>query len=192
MSGTVDPARASYVKGIEAKTGKPLGELLELVDSWGPGKHGELLSKAKETLGLGHGHANLLVHLARERAEAADSGAANTESDPLDSIYVSSKEPLRPLHVALMARLDKDLGPFEIAPKKAYVSLRRSKQFAMVGPGSRGRLEVGINHRTAEGSARFEPLGPGKMCSHRVFVTTPDDIDEELVAFVRAAYEASA
>lgn len=189
MSNTNDPAQDSYVQGLEAKAGKPVKELMDLVDGWGPGKHTELLAKAKKELGLGHGHANLLVHLARQRAEAA-AGTAPVAADPLDSIYAGNKAPLRPLHEALMVRIAR-LGAFEVAPKKANVSLRRSKQFALVGPGSKGRLEVGVNLRGAEGTARFEELGPGKMCTHRTFVTGPDEIDEELLAFVRAAYDAA-
>ena len=191
MSENVEDPRASYIEGIEAKTGKPIGELLDLVDTWGPGKHGELRTMAKDRLGLGHGHANLLIHLTRERAEAADGSAAAEATHPLDAIYAGSKAPLRPLHEALMARLE-SLGPFERAPKKSYVSLRRSKQFATVGPGSRGRIEIGVNHPSAEGSQRFEALVPGKMCSHRVFISAPEDIDDALLAFVREAYEAAA
>ena len=190
MAQTTEQVRDSYVQGLEEKAGKPLAELLALVASWGPGKHNELLKRAKETLGLGHGHANTLIHLAREQAEAAG-GKEAAAADPLDSIYAGSKEALRPLHEALLARLA-DLGAFEIAPKKANVSLRRSKQFALVGPGSKGRLEVGVNLREAAGTERFEALGPGKMCTHRTFVTAPEDIDDELLAFVREAYEASA
>lgn len=189
MAQTSDEARDSYVQGIEAKAGRPIDELVAEVVGWGPGKHTELLTRAKEAFGLGHGHANLLVHLARDRMEAA-AGTPADPGDPLDAIYAGSKAPLRSLHEAFMARLA-DLGPFEVAPKKANVSLRRSKQFALVGPGSRGRLEVGVNHRGADGPARFEALGPGKMCTHRTFVTGPDEIDEELLAFVRAAYEAA-
>ncbi len=189
MAQTSEEARESYVKGLEAKAGRPIEELVAEVAGWGPGKHGELLERAKAAFGLGHGHANLLVHLARERNEPGAEAAA-ADADPLDAIYAGSKAPLRPLHEALLARLV-DLGPFEVAPKKAYVSLRRAKQFAMVGPGSRGRLEVGVNHRTADGSERFEALGPGKMCSHRVYVAERDEIDDELLAFVREAYEAA-
>jgi len=190
MAQTDDQARASYISGMEAKAGRPVAELLAVVGSWGPGKHGEHLQRAKEAFGLGHGHANLLIHMARERAVAATGAAAPADADPLDEIYAGSKAPLRPLHEALMARLA-ELGPFEVASKKANVSLRRSKQFALLGPGSRGRLEVGVNHRGAAGAARFEALGPGKMCTHRAFVAAPDDIDDELLAFVREAYEAA-
>lgn len=189
MAQTSDQARESYVQGIEAKAGRPIEELVAEVVGWGAGKHNELLKRAKEAFGLGHGHANLLVHLARERAEGA-AGAPAAEADPLDAIYAGSKAPLRPLHEAFMARVAA-FGPFEEAPKKANVSLRRSKQFALVGPGSKGRLEVGVNLRGVEGTARFEDLGPGKMCTHRTFVTAADEIDDELLAFVRAAYESA-
>jgi hypothetical protein len=71
MSDSGDQAKESFIRGLEAKAGKPLEELLAIVATWGPGKHGELLAKAKETLGLGHGHANLLIHEFRARSEAA-------------------------------------------------------------------------------------------------------------------------
>jgi hypothetical protein len=187
MAKTAEQARESYVQGIEAKAGRPIGDLVAEVVAWGPGKHTALLKRAKEAFGLGHGHANLLVHLAREGAEG---GAGASDDDPLDAIYAGSKAPLRPLHEALLARLA-DLGSFDEAPKKAYVSLRRAKQFATVGPGSRKRLEVGVVLRDAEGTERFEALGPGKMCTHRVFLTDADEIDDELLTVVRAAYDAA-
>jgi hypothetical protein len=127
MSDTMAQARATQIQSLEKLTGRTLAELLDTVAGWGPGKHGDLLRRAKETLGLTHGHANFLVHLARERAEAgADPAAGEATPDPLDRIYAGSKASLRPLHEALLGRLA-GLGPFEVAPKKANVSLRRSK-----------------------------------------------------------------
>lgn len=189
MAQTGDEAEVSYLKGIEAKVGRPIDALVAEVVGWGPGKHTELLARAKEAFGLGHGHANLLVHLARDQA-AASAGTKTEVGDPLDAIYAGSKAPLRPLHEAFLARVAA-FGPFEVAPKKANVSLRRSRQFALVGPGSKGRLEVGVNLRGAAGTARFEDLGPGKMCTHRAFVSDAREIDDALLDFVRAAYEAA-
>ena len=45
-------------------------------------------------------------------------------------------------------------GPFETAPKKGYVSLRGKKQFAMIGPATNTRVDVGLNMKGVKGDAR--------------------------------------
>ena len=75
----------------------------------------------------------------------------------------------------------------EQAPKQAYVSLRRSKQFATVGPASGGRLEVGLNLKGIEPAGRLE--AGGGMCTHRVRLTDPTEFDAEVVGWLREAYE---
>ena len=56
-----------------------------------------------------------------------------TIEDVLDGIYTGAKAALRPIDDRLMAEID-TFGEFETLPKKGYVSLRRKKQFAMIGP----------------------------------------------------------
>ena len=94
----------------------------------------------KNDLGMGHGDANTLVHIQR----GGNVRAEVTVGDDLDAIYTGAKAGLRPIHEKLMAAISK-FGPFEIAPKKAYVSLRRKKQFATIGPATNTRVEVGLN-----------------------------------------------
>ena len=89
-----------------------------------------------------------------------------------------------------MAAINK-LGSFETAPKKTYLSLRRKKQFAMVGPGTKGRLEVGLNMKGVAGTARLEPQAPGGMCQYKVIVADAKEVDKELLAWLKQAYDAA-
>jgi hypothetical protein len=88
-----------------------------------------------------------------------------------------------------MARLA-GLGPFEIAPKQATVSLRRKKQFALLGPATQTALELGLNAKgLAAKSPRLKAMAAGSMCSHTVRLSSAEEIDAELLAWARAAYD---
>jgi hypothetical protein len=81
------------------------------------------------------------------------------------------------------------LGLFEIAPKKGYVSLRRKKQFAMIGPATKGRVEVGLNMKGVPATARLIEQPAGGMCQYKVYVTQLDEVNQELFAWIRQAYD---
>ena len=158
----------------------------------GLAKHGEKRSWLMAQLGLGYGDANTVVSLAGqplpgpEPAGPASMARAAPAADPLDALYAGKRAALRPLHEALMAALA-PFGAFETAPKKAYVSLRRSKQFAVIEAASATRLQVGLQLRDHPTSVRL--LAWGGMCSHKANVSELADVDGELVGWLRQAYE---
>lgn len=84
-----------------------------------------------------------------------------------------------------------EFGEFEVAPKKGYVSLRRKKQFAMLGPATKGRFELGLNMKSLPENIRLIVLPPGGMCNFKVNLTDANEVDEELISWVRQAYEAA-
>ena len=185
---SVDKATQTQLANIQKKTGRSLEQLYDALRGSGKGKHGELRDWAKAELGLGHGDANTLVTLfGRAQAPAPASAAGG---DVLDEIYVGGKAGLRPVHEALMQRIEA-FGDFEVAPKKGYVSLRRKKQFAMIGPGSQTRVDVGINMKGIDGTDRLKALPPGKMTQYNVAVTAPGEVDDELIGWLRTAYDAA-
>ena len=187
----VDKAFETQRKNIQAKTGKTIEQLGAILRKSGLTKHGELRDFAKRELGLGHGDANTLVHtcLKSDGASAAASTGGPT-GDVLAEIYAGPKADLRPIHDALMAAIGK-FGEFEIAPKKSYVSLRRKKQFAMIGPGTKTRVDIGINMKGVKGTDRLVELPPGGMCQYKVAVTDPKEVDKELIGWVKKAFDAA-
>jgi hypothetical protein len=186
----MDKALQTQLGNIEKRTGKTIDELTRLIKSCGYTKHGEVRDWLKKELGMGHGDANTLVHVALQSAPGV-AAEAESEAAAADRIYAGPKTGLRPIHDAVMRQVQ-TFGSFEIAPKKTYLSLRRKKQFAMVGPATNTRVEVGLNMKGVPGTPRLEALPPGGMCQYRVRLTRPDEVDAELLGWIRRAYDESA
>ncbi len=180
----VEKALATQLANIEKRSGKSLAELGAIVTQSGLSKHGELVAMLKAEHGLGHGDANTLVHTVKQAAASAP--AAGT--DPLDAIYTGASAPLLAIHDRLMQGISA-FGPFEIAPKKANVSLRRKKQFATIGPGTKTLLEIGLNAKREELGAGFIRLPPGGMCQFKRRIASVDEIDAALLRAIRIAYD---
>ncbi|MEW6014727.1 MAG: DUF5655 domain-containing protein [Candidatus Zixiibacteriota bacterium] len=186
---TPEQATQTQLKNIQTRTGKTLEQLAKIIKESGLTKHGELRSMLQQKLGMGYGDANTLVHyvLKSDGASAAKKGAMS-EDDVLNGIYSGPKEALRPIHDSLMKHI-KNFGEFEIAPKKGYVSLRRKKQFAMIGPATNSRVEVGLNVKGLPAAGRLEAIPPGGMCNYKVKLTEVSQVDKELIGWIKLAFE---
>lgn len=185
---TVQQAQATQLKNIQTKTGKSLAELDQLAQASGLTKHSELRELFKRELGLGHGDANALVHaLVNPDSERTAQAQGTTPDMVLDELYAGPKADLRPIHDKLMHAIN-TFGDFEIAPKKGYVSLRRKKQFAMIGPATKTQVEVGINAKDLPTAKRLTVLPPGGMCNYKVRLAEPGEVDDELITWLQQAY----
>ena len=107
-----------------------------------------------------------------------------SQAEVLDEIYSGAKASLRPIHEAVMMEITK-LGEFEIVPKKGYVSLRRKKQFAMLGPATNKRLELGLNVKDLPPSERLIEQPKGSMCNYVVKLTDVGQVDAELATWAK-------
>lgn len=178
---TVDDATATMIANLEIKTGRSLDGWVDMVRDSGRTKHSEIMSWLKAEHGLTHGYANL-VTLTALRGAAAPAGDAL-----IDAMYSGAKAALRPLHDAVVAAAT-SFGPdVELAPKQAYVSLRRSKQFGTIGPAAGGTVEVGLNLPGHEPTDRLRPTTG--MCTHRVRLGSTAELDAEVLGWLRQAYD---
>lgn len=188
---SVERAKATQIANIQKKTGKSLDELTNLIQSSGLSKHGELRNMLMEKLGLGFGDATNLVHFVlKTDVEKATKEKGLSTADVLNDIYSGPKVSLRPIHEKLISSIQQ-FGEFEIVPKKGYVSLRRKRQFAMLGPASNTQFELGINVKNLETDERLVEQPAGSMCNYKVRLTDADQVDEIIVSWVRLAYQAA-
>jgi Domain of unknown function (DUF5655)/Domain of unknown function (DUF4287) len=195
-----DPQAAvlTQLRNIQTRAGRTIAELHAAIAASGLVKVSERRAWAMERFKLGYGDANTLAltmgkplpDLALAAGAAPAASPAATEADALDAIYSGTKAHLRPLHEVIMAAITA-FGPFERAPKKAYVSLRRKKQFAMVGPATKDQIEIGLNHKALPAHPRLKALPPGGMCNASLRLATAAEVDGELRGWLRAAYDAA-
>lgn len=192
-----DPAVATItqLKNIQARTGKTIAELHAAVAASGATKHGERRSWLMAQFKLGYGDANTVVHFMDKPipdldGSAAAAAAPAAEGDPLAAIYTGAKAGLRPLHEAVMAQI-RAFGAFDEAPKKNYISLRRKKQFATVGPATKDSLEIGLNAKDLPANARLKVQPPGSMCNATTRIKSAAEVDAVLKVWLRQAYDAA-
>lgn len=172
-------------QGLLEKTGKSLEEWVKIVRAQNFEKHGHIMKFLKESHGFTHGFANFVALKARE------SDAASFDSvDLVIAQYSNGKEHLKPIYDKILEVVKGFGSDIEIAPKKANVSLRRNRQFALVQPSTKTRIDLGLKLNDAELTDRLENSGPfGSMCTNRVQITDISQIDNELIGWLRLAYE---
>lgn len=168
---------ASMISNMPEKTGRSLEEWLGVVANSGLDKHGKIVAMLKSEHAMGHGFANLVA------SKALESGG---EVDLVAAQYSGAKAALKPIHDAIVD-FAKGLGAdVEVAPKKTSVSLRRKKQFALVTPATKTRVDLGLALKGEEPHGRLEK--GDAMCSHRVRLESLADFDVEVKGWMAEAY----
>lgn len=186
MATSPDAATQTMIDNLPAKTGKSLDAWLKVVAKARPQKHGEIVKLLKSEHGVTHGFANLIAHKYREANESS------AGDDPVATQYGGAKAHLKPIYDELVKVVSRFGSDVEIAPKKAYVSLRRSKQFGLIQPSTKDRVDVGINLKGEKPGKRLEASGSfNAMVSHRVRLGSKKDIDAELKGWLKKAYDAA-
>ena len=181
----MDSADKKMMDNIGKKFGKPFEEWIKIVKSKKMEKHGEILKFLKDEHGFTHGYATLVS----VKARATDAGSADSPEQLIIDQY-KGKETLKPIYEKLIKEISKFGKDIEIAPKKAAVSLRRKRQFALVQPSTKTRVDLGLKLKGKPNEGRLEGSGPfGIMCTHRVKLTDPKEIDKEIISWINEAYE---
>ncbi len=179
-----DEMTTKILTKIFAESGRQLDEFVQLVRENNLKKHGEIRSYFKDEHGLSYGYANTLAHIVRDEIEGTSTGDALVDS------HYTGKEHLRPIYDAIINHVQGFGDDVEISPKKSYVSLRRKKQFGLLQPSTKTRFDVGLIIKGKEVGDRLEDGNKWNgMCTHRVKLGDESQVDDQLISWLKEAYE---
>jgi hypothetical protein len=186
-----------WVAGLPSKTGRSLEEWIILVKESGPGTEKERREWLKREHQLGTNAAWWIA----ERAE----GKGGEDSDPdaylkaaelyVETMFSGSKERLRPIYdqlLKIVGRLGRDV---KICPCKTIVPIYRRHVFAQIKPTTKTRLDLGFALGNRDCTGRLIDTGgfaKKDRITHRIGLTSAAEIDEEVLRWLRAAYDLDA
>lgn len=177
----MDKALQTMINNMPEKTGQSLDEWKVILKTKNFAKHGEAMKFLKGEHGVTHGFANTIIHLSKENIESNFDLVAN---------QYKGKEGLTPIYDKLILIVTEFGADIIKTPKKTSVSIIRKKQFALIKPATKTRIDLGLKLKDKPTTNRLENSGPfGAMCTHRVQLTTVDEIDNELINWLKEAYE---
>ena len=187
MAKTPEEQLATMAANLEANTGKSLAQWHDLARRSGKTKHGEVVTWLKSEHGVTHGYANMIAHTAFKSDSLSQTAAG---ADLVGAMFAGDKAALRPIFDRIMKEVRAFGNDVEESPKKGYLSLRRSTQFATLHPATKSRFDVGLKLKGVEPTGRLEAAGSwNAMVTHRVRLESPNDVDNELTGWLRKAYE---
>ena len=178
----------SYLDNIKARTGKTPEDFRKLTEKKGLVKSREIVAWLKEEYGLGYGHAGAIYYMIAH----ADDVKASTE-DRIEKLFAGKKGKWHKAYDALEERVCKFGPDVEVAPNMTYINLcRGSKKFAIVQT-TADRLDIGIKLKGVKPTERLEAAGSwNAMVTHRVRISDPKEINTEVLAWLKQAYDAVA
>ena len=180
----------SYLDTIMQKTGKTPEDFRILAEQRGllaPGtKVNAIVEWLKADFGLGAGHAMAIVG-----ALGLQKGAGLSVEDKIAAQFSGAKAKWRTTFDELLQQVN-GFGEVSVAPTNTYLSLLKGKKkFAIVAV-TVDRLDVGIRLAGEDATERFTLAGSwNAMMTHRVRLSSDLNLDDDLLDWLRRAYEAA-
>jgi hypothetical protein len=180
----------AYLDTIKEKTGLGPDEFLELAKERGllvPGvPAAPVIAWLEADYGLGRGHAMALVSVFRGRLD--DRGPSKEQR--IDKHFAGAKSTWQLTYDEIMATVMK-LGPdVSVEPADSYISILRGKsKFAVVAT-TATRMDVGLKLKGEPAGGRLTLSGSWNgMVTHRVRLSAGAELDDQLAAWLREAYD---
>lgn len=184
----------NWIDTLKEKTGRDLDEWTALIKAKGPKDPKSRREWLKSEYQLGTNSAWWLA----DHAEGKDD---LEESDPnvyvaraagyVDALFSGSKAALRPLYDRLYD-LARSIGDdIKVSPGKTIVPIYRKHVIAQIKPSTKTRIDFGLALKDTPATGRLIDTGgyaKKDRITHRIEITSLDDIDAFVEKWLRRAY----
>lgn len=189
-----------WITTLPEKTGRSLDQWLDLVKKKGPKGEKERREWLKSEHGLGTNTAWWLAERA-ENKPGSDDGSPESYLAQAEvyvaEMFAGKKEPLRPIYDALL-KLGRSMGKdVKFCPCKTIVPFYRNHVFAQVKPATAKRIDFGFALAKAKIPAKTRLIDTGGAAkkdriTHKIEITSVDEIDAEVQRWLKVAYDLDA
>jgi hypothetical protein len=186
-----------WVAELKQKTGRSLDEWISFVKKSGPKNEKERREWLKQEHGLG-------TNLAWWIAERAD-GKGTEADDPdkyleaaegyVETMFSGGKAALRPIYDELLKvglKIGKDV---RACPCQTIIPFYRKHVFAQIKPTTRTRIDLGFALGDMKPKGRLIDTGgftKKDRITHRIPITSLEEIDDEVKRWLKVAYDRDA
>ncbi|HKR13768.1 MAG TPA: DUF5655 domain-containing protein [Pyrinomonadaceae bacterium] len=186
-----------WIGELKQKTGRSLEEWLKYIKKSGPADEEGRRAWLKEEHGLGTNTAWWLAERSVGKGEESgdpDLYLHQAEHD-VDKMYSGKKTGLRPIYDALLKLGLKTGKEAKACPCQTIVPLYRKHVFAQIKPTTQTRIDMGFALGDMKPKGRLLDTGgfaKKDRITHRIPITSLDDIDDEVKHWLKVAYDRDA
>ena len=169
---------------LKGKTGKCIAEWAEVVKRARLEDPDEQVNWLEKTHGLRQCDADLICQTALRRPR-------EPRDEPLDLLanQFSGKRSLRPIYESIVSHVVTLGFDAVVVPTETNVALRRSRHFATIIPAAPDRLDLALSLKDVPETDRLIACKTEDGCTHTVALTDPGDVDDDVKAWLQAAYD---
>jgi len=178
---------AAVGRSLRERTGRALDEWVALVEASGIDPLDQKAVRA--WLRDQHGVKQNSQWAIADAAARAAGWSEPTSDEYIDKQYSGPKAALRPIYTKLAGAASELGDDVAIEGRGGYVAFIRRRQFAAVAVPSRTSVELGVRYTDPPDSGRLIGGSAPGQSTHRVRLSSPDEVDEEVVGLLAAAYQ---
>lgn len=177
---------AAVIDSMEKRTGRSLPKWLEVVEGSGIDPLDQ--AAVRRWLRTEHGVPQNSQWAIADAAARAAGWVEPTVEEYVDQQYGGAKAALRPIFDRLRRILSSLGEDVRLEGRKTYVPFVRRRQFAAVAAAARGRVDVGLRYTDPPASHLLSPANAPGQATHKLSLTSEDQVTDEVAALLQAAY----